>query len=624
MIATRKITYPSTRVAIDTECTGLNTYTGARPYIISWTWFDKAETSEFIRAEVDPYTRKVNWSNEQLKYIRAVLENPAISIVMHNAKFDLRMLESIGISVGGRIDDTFLMLRCMHNSLPSYGLKPICAKLLDYPEDDLKSLTYATTIARKHGKKVGWKVAEDIAPDYWMCQDRALVERYAVGDTIRAKRLFEWLENAYTSDTDSQRELYEKELQLLKVVIAMEKRGASIDPRVLQEEIITHRKNAEKQYAEFLRIGGMKEINLKSPKQMATLFYDKLKLPCETFTEKGNRSVNLEALKKWNHPLVKVLCEYKASKHALANFFDIYERESERVSDDNWVLHPDFRQFGTQTNRFACSKPNLQNVANNNLHKAIIPIQARRPFRPVPGYTWFAADYAQMEVWVFASLSNETLMIDALNHGRDLHTEVANLVWGHGKDVVSEEKERLGKSPTRILAKLLLFGLVYGIGPSSAMKLIGCTYEEAKKYLDDFRKAFPQMTKFMEEFSRKAEVNGFIHNAYGRRLYVDPDLSYMSVNYLVQGSCADMLKNKMIEVTALLNRLGVDGGIIMTIHDELIIEIANRFASKTLLLKIKDIMEDHNGKYSQFKKLKVEVSKIVSSGNWSQKEALVL
>jgi DNA polymerase-1 len=626
MLIKVKRKFPSNKVSVDTETNGLNTFIGARPYIVSWCFYDAAETTGFFHWPVDPFTRKVTPNPKDVAFLKTFLEDPAITKVFHNAKFDRRMLETLGIVLQGRIEDTSLRLRCLHNDLPTYSLKPVCKRILGFDDEELKTLKKACMKARHAGKKLGWKLADDIEPDYWMVEDHALVDKYAVYDVLRTKRLDQWMDEQMKDD--DQNVIYEKELKLLPVVYEMETRGASINPAVLCEEIAYHTKFSAEQLAIVHKLSGSKEFNLKSPKQLSALMYDKLGLECKTFTDSGERSVNSKALKGMKHPIALALCSYKASQHAMANFFSMYTNEAERRTDTLWVMHPNFMQMGARTARFACSKPNLQNVSNGIAYKSLVSIQARRPFGPAPGYTWYSVDHSQMEVRVFASLSGEQLMIDALNNNRDLHTEVANMIWGHGKDIVAEEIAKTsspgkeGKSPTRIRAKILLFGIIYGIGPRSAMELVGCTYAEAVRYLDDFKAAFPQMARFMKDFSRKAESQGYILNAYGRRYFIEADKSYVSVNYLVQGSCADMLKEQMIETNALFHRLKIDGGIIMTIHDELMFEINNKHISKNLLLQIKNIMENHHGKFPQFKKLKVEFSRITEG--WNKKEKLEL
>jgi DNA polymerase-1 len=519
------------------------------------------------------------------------------------------------------------MTRCYHNDLPTYGLKPLCKKILKVDDDELQVLKKACMQARRKGKKLGWQVAEDIEPDYWMVEDHSLVAKYALMDVVRTKGLHEWLTEQYKED--NQRPIYEKELKLLPVTYAMESRGITFDKEVLENEIAYHEKRVKESYAKFLKIGGIKEINLKSQPQLAKLLYGKLKIPCQFYTDKGKQCVDVNALAAMKHPIIDVLTDYTASKHALANFFLIYRRESEHPEKGDWILHPDFQQMGAVTGRFSCRKPNMQNVANALTTRSAKPIQARRPFRPKPGYTWFSFDYSQIEVWIFAILSGEQVMLKALLDNRDIHNETANHVWGWDVDektgqrvridIVAKEKKQDGKSNTRARAKMMVFGKIYGMGVAAAQGLIRCTMAEARTYTEDFDKAFPTIKQFMYKYSRRAESDGYIENAYGRRYFIESSVAYRAVNYLVQGSAADLLKEKMVETTNYLREKGIDGGLIMTIHDELIFEIKNSFATRTLLKKIKDIMEDHHGVFPVVKKFKVEAAKIISSSSWDKK-----
>jgi len=610
------------KVAIDTETTGLNSWTGDRPFIVSWCWFNKEETQGLIRWEVDPFTRVVRPLARDLEILREVLENPTIVKVFHNAKFDVRMLETVGLKVLGRIEDTSFMVRCFHNDLPTYSLKPLCKKILGIGDEELIDLKKACMQARREGKKKNYSFSESLEADYWMVENQKLVEKYATQDAFRTKRLFEYLEKQLGKD--NQKNIYEKELKLFPITYEMETRGIALNPKILDAEISYHEKHLIESYKEVLKIGGVKELNLKSQPQVAELLYGKLKILCKDFTAKGKRAVDVNAMKRINHPIIDPFAEYKASKHALANFFMLYKKQSAYRPNGELYLHPDFQQMGAKTGRFSCRKPNMQNVANALTTRSLKPIQARRPFRPPQGFTWYTFDYSQLEVWIFAMFSGEKLMLDALLSNRDVHNETANHIWGKGRDIVAEEKVKEGKSNTRARAKMMVFGVVYGMGVGAAQALIGCTATEARNYLDEFYKAFPGIKQFMQTFSRKAERDGFIENAYGRRYFIEPGLSYRSVNYLVQGSGADLLKEKMVETTQYLKKKRIDGGLVMTIHDELIFEIKNTFATKRVLLDIKDIMEDHHGVFPIVKKFKVEIAKITSNGSWDKKEKLKL
>jgi DNA polymerase-1 len=290
-----------------------------------------------------------------------------------------------------------------------------------------------------------------------------------------------------------------------------------------------------------------------------------------------------------------------------------------KEKDGNFVLHPDFRQLGADTGRFSCSNPNLQNVANANAGvRSFEVIQARTPFEPRPNNYWWHYDWSQMEMWIAGAESEDPTMLDALKH-KNLHTETCNLVLGKGKDIYKEEMEKYGKSPTRIKAKLLNFGIVYGMGVTACCDLIKCSHAEAREILDRFYKSYPGVRALMDDLAREAVANGFIYNRFGRRLQIEPERSYKALNYLIQSSAADHMKSKMIWLDQHLigNKLG---HMILTIHDEIVFEGSKHLLETGCIKNIKRKFEDHQGIWDNIDSLPVEVA--VTTQSWDRKKGI--
>ena len=319
-----------------------------------------------------------------------------------------------------------------------------------------------------------------------------------------------------------------------------------------------------------------------------------------------------------------------------------------------YVLHPSFQQLGTKTARLACRDPNLQNVADaiTTRSGAVEPIQARVVFGPRPGYVWYHMDYEQLEVRVFAEVSGEKSMLAALNTGRDIHTECANKAWGgecdtairmaihsleldgsgieehriqgvsdawkrmgikpahvnngrltraniahfaaawlasYGCDIVTAEKS-LGKKNSRAQAKMVLFLKMFGGGAHRLALFLKCPDAEAQDFLDGYDRAFPRLPIFQKEMIRRARRDGAIINKFGRRLVVDYDKAYRSVNYMVQGSAAELLKKALLLCDRYLRSTGLDAHPIMTIHDEIVFEFHRKRAYWSVLRRLHDIM----------------------------------
>jgi len=334
----------------------------------------------------------------------------------------------------------------------------------------------------------------------------------------------------------------------------------------------------------------------------------------------------------------------------------------------------DFNQVGPRTGRFSCRKPNMQNVANALTTRSPMPIQARTPFVPRPGYVWYAIDYSQLEVRIFADVSQEPSMLEALDSGEDLHDVCTNKAWG-GKDnpaairaaihslefdgtgdgtkvkkfwdkegvalrdiptmeqsakvyladkwlaefdynIVKAEKS-ISKKTSRAKAKMILFAKLFGGGPNAIKDLLYCDYHEAAEFLRDYDGAFPEIVQYIRDLSEEASGAGYIMDCFGRRIAVDPDTAYRAVNYKVQGSAASLLKQSMRRTHAYLKKTKLDAHLLLTIHDEIVFEVRKTHAKRNVLQELCRIMEDHGGAFGV--PTPVEIDKVTESWNVKKK-----
>ena len=251
-------------------------------------------------------------------------------------------------------------------------------------------------------------------------------------------------------------------------------------------------------------------------------------------------------------------------------------------------------------------------------------IHGRRPFVPRKGYAWYSFDYTQMEFYIFSNYSGDEHLINVIENHGDIHAVTANKIWGHGRDIVAEEKAKYGRSDTRTRGKMILFGRLYGMGANTFAENIGESVAQAKQYLDDYFRSFPGIADFMNRAQVNGVANGYVRNLYGRKYNVDSSSSYKTTNYLVQGSGADMVKEKLMETEKFIKESGVDAHIILTVHDEIIFEIKATQATKKFLKQIKSIMENHHGRLPRIKQMCVECKKVPPGGNWDQTEKVPL
>lgn len=597
-------------LSVDTETTGLTTWGDfkrwgfypARPFAFSFCDWD-GET-EYIRWQVDPFTRKVLVVEKDLVRLRLLLGDSKVTKVLHNASFDLRMLRTIGVETKGTIHDTLIMMHVFTGgSELSYALKPLCVKYMGFSDDDETELEESVQVARRKGRKLGWKVAEEgingkkpVKADFWMA-DPKLCEKYAVQDAERAMMLFRLLKPEIEGNPDML-DVYLKEMKLTKVVTRMEDRGT----RVFPEDLVRLRKDYTEYMAKHLKDAeahGGKGLNFQSSKQMVKKFYTELKIPVK-LGKTGNPSVDgdklVEIAEKHKNPLARAILEYRGGAKMINGFIDPYERFRIEEKPGTWVLHPNYRQCGPVTGRFSCTEPNLMQVASETTgrRRTEITLKPREAFGPRDGYIWYMPDYSQIEVWVFAFLSQEKAMMEALLTGRDFHGAVAEKVWGGYPDYAEK------KSYYRKRAKLLMFCKLYGGGVNKVAYLTDSTPDEAKRFVAEYDNELPGVKTFMRKMVSQAERDGKIINPFGRTYFIDPGFAYKAVNYMVQGTSADILKNAMIRVQDMLDARwdGVRSHhqLLLTLHDELGIEVPLKYHSKRLMREIITEMQRDSAK----------------------------
>lgn len=395
---------------------------------------------------------------------------------------------------------------------------------------------------------------------------------------------------------------------------------------------------------------------------------------------KPKPQVNVDALEEFgDHPIGRAVSKYRAASKALGSFFGKYENliRIDTLVRSGYALHPEIRQVGPATGRTAMANPNFQNTANALTTRSREPIQARTPFGPRPGCIWVHFDYEGQEVRIFADVSGEAALKKAIEAGYNAHIWTANKAWGgsdneravkaavhaleldgtgslairpqlqlvwddfgildikglswnnqieiasdwmkrYNWDIVKAEAA-LGKKTCKARAKMLFFAKIFGGGPNAVGDLLKCSYEEAQEFLAIYDEIFPAIKQYIYDLSAEARVNGYIINRYGRRLTVSQDKPYKAVNYMVQGSAADLLKCSMIKLDKEISHWHLDWFMILPIHDETVFEVLQEHAFRCCVEKVKEIMEDHEGHFNIAMPVEVEVV----TTTWNRKEHLI-
>ena len=386
------------------------------------------------------------------------------------------------------------------------------------------------------------------------------------------------------------KEVYERiEKPLIPVIERMEKRGVLVDPRVLQGLAKTYRTELVQIEKRIYAAAG-REFNVSSPKQLGDVLFDELKIIPERQkkTAGGQRSTRESELEKIRdkHPIIADILEYRELKKLLSTYI---ENLPALLDVDN-RLHAEFLQTGTTTGRMASQNPNLQNIPLRSERGRAI----RGAFVAPMGFELVSLDYSQIELRLAAILSNDEKLCAIFRDGRDVHREVAAQVFHVAPDKVDAEMRRR--------AKIINFGILYGMGVNALRVQLGTTTADAHQFLEEYFSTFKTLSEYLEKTKGFARKHGYTETLFGRRRqfpemksslpYVRAQAERMAINAPLQGTQSDIIKLAMVRVDEMIEKEKAreDAHLLLQVHDELVYEIrAERVAE--LSAKIKEIME---------------------------------
>lgn len=600
----------------------------ARPF--AFAFCDTNGKTAYFRWEVDPYTRRViPGPDREQQLIRNVLTSPDVTLIGHNIAYDFRMVYAAGLGQPqGSVHDTQVLAHVVTaGDELSYGLKPLAKKYVAFDDADEKILELAVQTQRKLAKAKGWLIAIDkkavergehgifsgnkpVKADYWLAPPD-LCQAYATGDVERTMLLFLlWYESEVRSNPRTLG-TYLREMDLFWTLRRMEYRGTRTFPAVTAELVEWYKTEMTVRRAQIDAMG-YPTLNFNSTQQLSKIFYEeKGNTPyyTDTFNPKLGRNnyklgkdqlAMLGAMDPetgdYKDPLAKAILEYRAAHQSIKSFLNIYPYfwYPESIKKNVWILHPNYNQTGAVTGRMTCSDPNLQQVADasTGLRKADIASRPRECFGPRPFHLWYLPDYSQVEVWLFAFMSGERKMQEQLLAGHDFHSAIAKLSFSRKPDFDARP------GYYRKLAKLIMFGKLYGGGvgtperPGRMTKLLQMPFHEAKAFIDGYEAEFQEVKRFMKRMVREAEQHGEAFNLYGRRYRLEKEWAYKVVNYLIQGSAADLLKMALIRLDWMLRtRWRDEVRMLNSIHDEIMIEVPYRLHCMRLMREIVWVMQ---------------------------------
>jgi DNA polymerase I len=501
-----------------------------------------------------------------LEALRPILESQNYPKVLQNAKFDRLVLQHQGIKLAGVTFDTMLA---------SYVINPEQSHNLT----DL-SRNYLQVIARSYQEivKKGQTIANLPIPE---------VAEYCGLDVYTTLQLAHKLKAELSTMPELQQLLMEVELPLEAVLADMETAGVRINQEYLlslSEQLGTELQQLETQA---YKIAG-EIFNLGSPKQLSEILFTKLELDVKksrkTKLGYSTDAATLEKL-KGEHPLIEVLLSYRTLAKLKSTYVDALPA---LVREDTQRVHTDFNQAVTATGRLSSSNPNLQNIPIRTEFSR----QIRAAFVPEPGWILMAADYSQIELRILAHLSQEPRLVDAYRQGQDVHMLTAKLLLE--KEEITPEERRL--------AKIINFGVIYGMGPQRFAREAGVQWAEAKAFIQKFYDRYPGVFNYLQRMEREAIAKGYVETILGRRRYfqfdsrslkqyqgkpvteiADLDLSRVKMSHYdrgllraaanapIQGSSADLIKVAMVQLHEVLKPYQAQ--ILMQVHDELVLEV---------------------------------------------------
>ncbi|MBD9400705.1 DNA polymerase I [Comamonas sp. CMM02] len=485
-----------------------------------------------------------------LERLKPWLENPSMKKLGQNVKYDQHVFANHGISVRGYAHDTMLQSYVLEvhrpHNLTSLALRHV----------NRTGMTYEDLCGKGKGQIPFAQVAVDKAAAY-SCEDSdQTLDVHGV--------LWPQLEN------DAKlRHIYELEIATSEALFRIERNGVRIDAGALARQSNDLGARILQLENEAYEIAGQ-TFNLSSPKQLGEIFFDKLGMPVVKKTATGARSTDEEVLEKLaeDYPLPAKLLEHRSLSKLKGTYTD---KLAQMAIARTGRVHTHYAQAVAVTGRLSSNDPNLQNIPVRTPEGR----RVREAFVAPEGKLIASADYSQIELRIMAHLSGDEALLNAFKNGLDVHKATAAEVFGVSVDAVSSEQRRY--------AKVINFGLIYGMSSFGLAKNLGIETKAAAAYIDKYFQRYPGVKRYMDETVELAHAQGYVETVFGRRLYL-PEINGGSgprkkaaeraaINAPMQGTAADLIKKAMVAVQAKLDAEKPNIQVIMQVHDELVFEL---------------------------------------------------
>ncbi len=486
---------------------------------------------------------------------KSLFENPEIAKIGQNLKYDIAMLKWYEVEVKGELFDTmiahYLLQPDMRHNMDVLAETYLNYKTISYDELTGKSRSGQLTTRDVQKEKIE-KLVE------YACEDADI--------TLQLKNIF-----APELEITKTKKLFDQiEVPLVPVLASMEKEGVKVDIQALHDYSKQLESEIKEIESEIYKQADMK-FNIASPKQLGGVLFDKLKItenPKKTKTKQYSTSEDVLQKMINKHPIVQSILDYRSLSKLKSTYVDTLP---DMVNPRTGRIHTSYNQAVAATGRLSSNNPNLQNIPirterGREIRKAFVPRNEK--------YTLLSADYSQIELRIIAELSGDEGMIEAFKQGVDIHTATASKVYGVSFEEVDRDMRRN--------AKMVNFGIVYGISAFGLSERLNIPRSEAKHIIDQYFEKYPGIKTFMQMTIENARKNGYVETMKGRRRYLRDINSNNAVvrgfaernaiNAPIQGSSADMIKIAMINIHNELTEKNFRTKMILQVHDELVFD----------------------------------------------------
>ncbi|MFN7571633.1 MAG: DNA polymerase I [Betaproteobacteria bacterium] len=486
-----------------------------------------------------------------LAYLKPWLQSERHKKLGQNLKYDAHVLANHGIRLAGIAHDTLLQSYVLE-AHRSHDMDSLAERHLGR-----KTITYEE-VCGKGANQIGFdEVALDRATEY-AAEDAEVV--YALHRALWPR----------IEDHADLKYIYESlEIPVSKILFEMERNGVLIDTFKLGAQSVEIARKLAELEARAHELAGQ-PFNLGSPKQIGDILFRKLGLPVAKKTASGAPSTDEEVLEKLaqDYPLPKVLLEHRALAKLKSTYCD---KLPASVDPHTGRVHTSYGQAIAVTGRLSSSDPNLQNIPIRTAEGRRI----REAFIAPAGSCIVSADYSQIELRIMAHISGDAGLLKAFAAGEDIHRATASEVFGVPLGEVTSEQRRY--------AKVINFGLIYGMSAFGLASNLGIERDAAKNYIDRYFTRYPGVADYMERTRREAKRQGYVQTVFGRRLWLaeinSPNgprrqaAERAAINAPMQGTAADLIKLAMIAVHGWLTRERLATKLVMQVHDELVFEV---------------------------------------------------